>query len=103
MTTADPELDARILASTPRSAAERLLHAVIAGTAPEAPEMRPITFEPDDMDALRAYVAEEVELHGGLDDTLLMRLMEMDRSAATHERAMAILSRAPRLGTGTLI
>lgn len=97
------ELEARILATPPRNAADRHLHALLRGELEPSPEMRPITFEPDDMDALRAYVAEEVELHGGLDDMVLMRLMEMDRSNATHERAMSILSRAPRLSDRPLI
>lgn len=100
---ADPELDARILASKPRNAAERLLHAVLAGTAPTPPEIRPVTFAPDDIEALRAYVAEEVETGGGLSDTVLLMLVELDFSDAVYDAAMDVLDAAPRLGTGALI
>lgn len=68
----------------------------------EEPDVRPITFGPDDTKALRAYVAEEVRLHGGLSDLVLLRLLEIERDGAADKAATRILSAAPRLGTGRL-
>lgn len=98
----DEELLARILASPPRNDAERHLHAVLSGTAPPAPEIRHADFAPDDIEGLRAYVAEEVERHGGLSDCVLLMLLEFAIDDSVWDAAMDILDAAPRLGTGRL-
>lgn len=97
---------ANVMAAIPdgRLTADRFAKVMAAlEAAPVAPEIREVTFAPDDIEALRAYVAEEVRLHGGLSDAVLMYLHEQDRSDSAHEAAMDILDAVPRLSDGPLI